>query len=81
MYIQVYRLTFVKQKNGKIDFTLNLLNDFYVDETFFADNPFKIVEGMLYQKFNAIKLEVKGRLNKDTLKVYPDYHGLKDGDN
>jgi len=35
---------------------------------------------MLYQKFNSIKLETKGRLNKDTLKVYPDYHGLLDDD-
>lgn len=73
-------MTFVKQKSGKLDFTLNLVADFYVHEKFFADNPFKIVEGMLYEKFRAIKLEVKGRLNKDTLKVYPDYHCLKDGD-
>lgn len=80
MYIQIYRLTFVKGKLGKFDYTFNLLTDLYVHETFFADKPFKIVEGMLYEKFKAIKLEVKGRLNKDTLKVYPDYHGMKDGD-
>jgi len=55
-----------------------LVHDYYVHDTFFADNPFKIVEGMLYEKFNSIKLELKGRLNKDTLKIYPDHHGLKD---
>ena len=33
---------------------------------------------MLYEKFWAVKLEIKGKLNKDTLKVYPDYHGFLD---
>ena len=59
---------------------MKLINDYFVHETFFADFPFKIVNGMLYEKFNSIKLEVKGRLNKDTLKVYPDYHELQDDD-
>ena len=55
---------------------MRLINDYYVHESFIAENPFWIVEGMLYEKFSSIKLEPKGRLNKDTLRIYPDHHGL-----
>lgn len=33
---------------------------------------------MLYEGFNCTKIEIKGKSNKDTLKIYPNYHGIKD---
>ena len=32
---------------------------------------------MLYEGFNSTKIEVKGKMNKDTLLISADYHKLK----
>lgn len=49
-----------------------------MSDKFNGEKSFKIVSEMLYEGFNCTKIEVKGKLNKDTLKIYADYHGLKD---
>lgn len=33
---------------------------------------------MLYEKFKAFKMQIKGTEKKDTLEVYPEEHGLNE---
>jgi hypothetical protein len=78
MFVQIYKLTKTIQKSQRIDFSLTLVIEYFVSDTFTGDKKFKIVSEMLYEGFTCTKIEKKGKLNKDTLKIYADYHGLKD---
>ena len=56
--------------------TLEVDEERYVSETFKGDSQFKYIRGMIYEKFEAILTQAKGKESKEIFKVDVNYSGL-----